>query len=154
MNPLITIEGVKKTVFGTGSLNQIGLECKALGASRALLVMDRNLSKTDTCLRIQETAKKNAVKTFLYADVTPEPSPELADIGTRLAKDEKAQCVIGVGGGSTMDVAKTIAVLMKNEGKAVDYIGLDLVKNPGIPTVMVPTTAGTGSEVTLRRFSP
>ena len=148
MNPLITIEGVKKTVFGTGSLNQIGLECKALGASRALLVMDRNLSKTDTCLRIQETAKKNAVKTFLYADVTPEPSPELADIGTRLAKDEKAQCVIGVGGGSTMDVAKTIAVLMKNEGKAVDYIGLDLVKNPGIPTVMVPTTAGTGSEVT------
>ena len=149
MNPLITIEGVKKTIFGTGVLNQVGLECKALGASRALLVMDLALSKTDTRPRILETLKRNRIKIFLYSDVTPEPSPELADTGARLAKEEKAQCVIGVGGGSTMDVAKAIAVLVKNEGKAVDYIGLGLVKKPGLPTVMIPTTAGTGSEATF-----
>jgi alcohol dehydrogenase len=56
---------------------------------------------------------------------------------------------VAVGGGSTMDVAKTIAILVKNEGKATDYIGLGLVKKPGLPSIMVPTTAGTGSEVTF-----
>ncbi|MBW2609235.1 MAG: iron-containing alcohol dehydrogenase [Deltaproteobacteria bacterium] len=149
MNSLITIQGVKKTVFGTGSIDQIGLECKALGASRALLVIDQSLSKTDTCLRIQELLKKSRVKTFLYPDITPEPDPMLADMGAKLARKEKVRCVIGVGGGSSMDVAKAIAVLAKNGGKAFDYIGVGLVKNAGLPTIMVPTTAGTGSETTL-----
>jgi len=149
MNNPITIEGVKKTIFGAGSLHQIGEECKALKGSRALLVMDRGLSKTDICSWVQELLGKSRVKAFLYPEVTPEPAPALADEGAALAKKEKVGCVIGVGGGSTMDVAKAIAILVKNEGKAVDYVGLGLVKKPGLPTIMVPTTAGTGSEVTF-----
>ncbi len=149
MNHWVTIEGVKKTIFGRGALSQIGLECKALKASRILLVMDRTLSKTDLFLKVEEFLQRNRVKTILYPEVTPEPGPTLADIGAELAKKEKVNCVIGVGGGSTMDVAKAISVLVKNEGKAVEYIGLDLVKKPGLPTIMVPTTAGTGSEATF-----
>jgi len=149
MNHIISIESVKKTVFGAGSLNQIGEECRALKSSRALLVMDRSLSKTAICSRAEERLRKARIKTFLYPEVTPEPSPALADAGAELAKKEKVGCVIGLGGGSTMDVAKAIAVLVKNEGKAVDYVGLGLVKKPGLPTLMVPTTAGTGSEVTF-----
>ena len=149
MKDLITIEGIKKTIFGQGAVNQVGQECKALGASKALLVMDNALSKTDICLRVQEQIRKNRVKVFLYPDITPEPAPALADRGAELAKKEKVGCVVAVGGGSTMDVAKAIAVLVKNEGRAADYIGLDLVKKPGLPTIMVPTTAGTGSEVTF-----
>lgn len=147
-NP-ITIEGVKKTIFSSGAVNQIGTECKSLGASRALLVMDHSLAKTDICLLLQDLMKKSRVKTFLYPDVTPEPDPVLADLGAELAKKEKVHCVIGVGGGSTMDVAKAIAVLVKNGGKAVDYIGLGKVKKAGLPAIMVPTTAGTGSETTF-----
>ncbi|MFC1533186.1 iron-containing alcohol dehydrogenase [Thermodesulfobacteriota bacterium] len=149
MNNLITIEGVKRTIFGSGAVNQIGLECKKLGASRALLVMDKFLAKTDTCLRIQDLVRKSRVKLLIYSDVTPEPDPIIADIGSELAKKEKVRCVIGVGGGSTMDVAKAISVLSKNDGKAVDYIGLNKVQKAGLPSIMVPTTAGTGSETTF-----
>jgi alcohol dehydrogenase len=149
MNNVITIEGVKKTIFGPGALHQIGEECKALKASKVLLVMDQTLSKKEICDRISEVLRKGRVKTFLYPEVTPEPAPELADVGAEMAKKENVGCVIGVGGGSTMDVAKAIGVLAKNEGKAVDYIGLGLVKKPGLPTIMAPTTAGTGSEVTF-----
>jgi alcohol dehydrogenase len=149
MNRLITIEGVKKTIFGKGSFNEIADACRALNASRVMLVMDASLAKTDICLRAQEILRKNRIKIFLYGDVTPEPSPSLADMGAELARKEKIGCVLGIGGGSTMDVAKAIAVLSKNEGKAVDYIGLNKVKKAGLPTIMVPTTSGTGSESTF-----
>ena len=149
MNQLMRIEGVKKTIFGAGAINQVGEECRELKATRALLVMDRELSKTDICRSVLTSLKKNRVKAFLFPDVTPEPDPKIADIGADLAKAEKVRSVIAVGGGSTMDVAKAIAVLVTNGGKATDYIGLGKVKKPGLPTIMVPTTAGTGSEVTF-----
>jgi len=149
MNSLITIEGVKKTIFGSGVVNQIGPECKSLGASSALLVMDSGLAKTDICSRVQELIRKSRVKAFLYPDITPEPDPKIADLGAEQVKKDKIGCVIGLGGGSTMDVAKAIAVLAKNDGKAVDYIGLNKVKKQGLPTIMVPTTSGTGSETTF-----
>jgi alcohol dehydrogenase len=149
MNSLITIEGVKKTIFGSGVVNQIGPECKSLGASSALLVMDSGLAKTDICLKIQDLIREGGIKAILYPDVTPEPDPKIADLGAEKVKKDKIGCVIGVGGGSTMDVAKAIAVLAKNDGKAVDYIGLNKVKREGVPTIMVPTTSGTGSETTF-----
>ena len=149
MNNIINIEGVKKTVFGSGSAGQLGAECKKLGASRALLVIDQALSKTSIAEQVQASLKSSRIKCFMFTDVTPEPDPKIADLGTELALKEKVHCVIGVGGGSTMDIAKAIAMLVKNGGKAVDYIGLDKVKKQGIPTIMVPTTAGTGSETTL-----
>ena len=149
MSDFINIEGVKKTIFGSGSINQVGSECKRLGVSRVLLVMDRALAKTDMSVTIQELLRKNRIRSFLYSDITPEPDPMLADMGTEFAKKEKVRCVIGVGGGSTMDVAKAISILATNAGKAVDYIGLDTVKRAGLPAIMIPTTAGTGSETTF-----
>jgi len=149
MEKPITVEGIKRTVFGAGTIDQIGPECRALSASRALLVMDRQLAQTDIGNRAIESLKKNRVKTFPYGEVTPEPDPALADVGAEMARRERVQCVIGLGGGSTMDVAKAIAVLAKNDGKATEYIGLGLVKKAGLPSIMIPTTAGTGSEVTF-----
>ena len=149
MNSIFTIEGVKRTIFGAGAVREVGEACKVVKASRVLLVIDKNLSETDICSRVQDGLQKSRVKAILYPEVTPEPAPAVADAGAALAREEKAGCIVAVGGGSTMDVAKAIAVLVKNEGKAVDYIGLGLVKNPGLPTIMVPTTAGTGSEVTF-----
>jgi alcohol dehydrogenase len=149
MNRLITIEGVKKTIFGNGSFNEIGKECKNLNASKVLVVMDGSLAKTDIYLKALDILKKNRIKVFLYGDVTPEPDPALADTGAALAKKEQVGCILGIGGGSTMDVAKAIGVLVKNDGKAVDYIGLNKVKKAGLPTIMVPTTSGTGSETTF-----
>ncbi|MEW6667446.1 MAG: iron-containing alcohol dehydrogenase [Thermodesulfobacteriota bacterium] len=149
MHPIITVEGIKKTVFGAGALDRIGSECRAVSATRALLVMDRQLAGTEIATRALASLKGSRVTAFTYGEVTPEPDPMLADAGAELARKERAHCVIGIGGGSTMDVGKAVAILARNEGKAVDYIGLGLVKKPGIPSIMVPTTAGTGSEVTF-----
>jgi alcohol dehydrogenase len=149
MNNIKTIEGVKKTIFGSGSVMQLGAECKKLGASRALLVIDQGLAKSPIAERVKESLKSARIRFFIFSDVTPEPDPKIADLATELAIKEKVQCVIGVGGGSTMDIAKAISVLVRNEGKAIEYIGLDKVKKPGIPSIMIPTTAGTGSETTL-----
>jgi alcohol dehydrogenase class IV len=149
MENLVAVEGVKKTIFGVGAVNQIIFECQSLGTSRALLVVDRALSETKICTSIQDIFRNSPVKTIPYFEVTPEPSPDLADTGAELAKKENADCIIGIGGGSTMDVAKAIAVLCKNDGKILDYVGLNLVKKAGLPTIMVPTTAGTGSEATF-----
>lgn len=149
MNRLITIQGVKKTIFGKGSLGEIGKECRELGSSKVLLVMDNSLAKTDVQEKALEILKKDRIKVFSYNEVTPEPDPAIADAGAAIVKNEKIGCVIGIGGGSTMDVAKAIGALAKNEGKAADYIGLNKVKKAGLPTIMVPTTSGTGSETTF-----
>ena len=149
MNNIKTIEGVKKTIFGSGAIAQLGSECKKLGASKVLLVIDQTLAKSKIAERVQGYLKSSRVRFSIFSDVTPEPDPKIADLGAELAIKEKVHCVIGVGGGSTMDIAKAIAMLVKNEGKAIDYIGIDKVKKQGIPTIMVPTTAGTGSETTL-----
>ena len=74
---------------------------------------------------------------------------ELADEGAKIAIKNKCDIVIGIGGGSAMDVAKAIAVLATNKGSAVDYLGLNKVPKHGLPKIMIPTTAGTGSEVTF-----
>lgn len=149
MNNINTIEGVKNTIFGSGSIMSIGNECKKLGASRVLVVIDKVLSRSIIAERVKESLKSARIKFFIFPDITPEPAPKIADLGKELAMMEKVQCVIGVGGGSTMDIAKAIAMLTRNEGNAIEYIGLDKVKKPGIPTIMIPTTAGTGSETTL-----
>jgi alcohol dehydrogenase len=114
-----------------------------------MVVMDKQLASTAIKDYVIEPIRNDRMEVVLYDEVTPEPSPKLADDGAEIARREKVQLVVGVGGGSSMDVAKAVAVLSKNPGKATDYIGLDLVKTKGLPTIMVPTTAGTGSETTF-----
>ena len=77
-----------------------------------------------------------------------EPELELADKAAKLATRGKCDLVVGFGGGSAMDLAKAVAALVPNKAQAVDFLGLNKVLGPGLPTIMVPTTAGTGSEAT------
>jgi len=149
MDRIITVEGVKKTIFGSGSIKRLGEECKALGAKRAIIIADKALAGTTIVTDSLEALKSASIEVIPYFEVLPEPAPSLADAAAAIASKEAADCVVGIGGGSTMDVAKAAAVLTKNPGSATDYIGLGLVKNCGLPSVMVPTTAGTGSEVTF-----
>jgi len=89
------------------------------------------------------------MKSVLYDGVLPEPPLEQADEGARLVLKGKCDIVIGIGGGSAMDVAKAVAVVAAHGAEAKDFLGLNRVPGPGLPTIMVPTTAGTGSEVTF-----
>jgi len=124
-------------------------EIHALGGKKVLLVQDQALEKVGVAEQVMAPFKAHGIPYVLYDQVTSEPEPSLADQGAALAREEGCDLVVGVGGGSSLDVAKAVAMLARNDGKAEDYIGLETVPMPGLPSIMVPTTAGTGSEVTF-----
>ncbi|MCB2184940.1 MAG: iron-containing alcohol dehydrogenase [Deltaproteobacteria bacterium] len=149
MNYEFAHEGIRRTVFGAGAAAKLGEEVKLLGAERVLVVIDpqvQELGAADAALASLEQA---GLEVFSYGQVTREPEPTEADAAAELGRGGEVQAVVGIGGGSAMDLAKAAGVLITNEGQATDYVGLELVKNPGKPVICVPTTAGTGSEVTF-----
>jgi alcohol dehydrogenase len=141
--------GAKKIVFGNGSFAGLAEHLAELKVSRPLVVLDGNLAGTGFGERLSGLLDKAKIGFVLYDRAVPEPPIELADEGAKLAIRKKCDGVVGIGGGSAMDLAKAIAVLAANKGKAEDYLGLNKVPGPGLPKIMVPTTAGTGSEVTF-----
>jgi alcohol dehydrogenase len=142
--------GAKKIVFGNGALGSLGEHIREFKATRPLIVLDRNLAKTDLKGKILDILNGDGFKATLFDQkVEAEPRLEVADEGVKAAQKGKCDIVVGIGGGSAMDVAKAIAVLAANNGRAKDYLGLNKVPGPGLPKIMIPTTAGTGSEVTF-----
>ena len=141
--------GAQKIVFGNGSFSGLAGHLAELKVKRPLVVLDGNLAGTGFGGKIAGLMEKAKIDFTLYDKAAPEPPIELADEGTKLAQKKKCDGVVGIGGGSAMDLAKAISVLAANRGKAEDYLGLNRVPGPGLPKIMVPTTAGTGSEVTF-----
>lgn len=132
-------------IFGRGSVMSLAGEIKKY-SQKALLIIDPGIKEPPALL---ESLAKEGIEYKVFRDIEPEPWVETADAAGEAAKQSGCGCVVGIGGGSAMDVAKAAAVLAENTGSACDYQGLNLVQNPGIPKIMVPTTAGTGSEATF-----
>jgi len=149
MNKTFSFTGAKKIVFGNGSFDEIVEHIKESGGDKPLIVLDKGLSETGFRQKVSALLDKGGMKYAIFDRIEAEPALELADEGTKIALKDKCDAVVGIGGGSAMDVAKAIAVLAANRGKAVDYLGLNKVPGRGLPKIMVPTTAGTGSEVTF-----
>ena len=84
----------------------------------------------------------------LYDQVEPEPPARIVDQCTQYLKDENCDLIIGVGGGSSLDVAKGASIMATNEGSIINCCGVDMVQKRGLPKILIPTTAGTGNEVT------
>ena len=136
-----------KIIFGAGTLLQAGAVAKGFG-QRALVVTGRDARRGGPLLEILHKAGVD-VATF---SVTGEPEVSTVDQGTVLAKKERCDFVVALGGGSVIDAAKAIAAMMANDGELLDYLeiigrGKALTK-PSAPFIAIPTTAGTGSEVT------
>lgn len=144
-----TITQPTKLRFGVGAIADLATIVKDFGGDKVFLVVDPGLVKSGLVDRIVQPLKDAKLAYDIYDKIDPEPGLKLADKGTELAKKAGANCVVGVGGGSAMDVAKAISILLTNGGKAEDYVGLGKIKKPGVPKIMVPTTAGTGAEVTF-----
>jgi alcohol dehydrogenase len=141
--------GAKKIVFGNGAFTSLIEHIRELACSRPMIVLDKNLAAAGFRDKITDLLNGEDISFTLFDRVEPEPPLELADEGAVIAREEKRDIVVGIGGGSAMDVAKAIAVLAANKGKAEDYLGMNKVPAPGLPKIMIPTTAGTGSEVTF-----
>jgi len=135
--------------FGCGAVSEVGEVAKKTGGKRALLVTDPVLAEMKTAERIEKLLKNAGIQTWVFSEVEPEPSVETTDAAAELAREKGCDLVVGLGGGSSMDVAKAVGVLVTNEGSAARYQGLGLVEKAGVPKIMIPTTAGTGSEVTF-----
>lgn len=144
---IFEFRGAGRYTFGSGCIAGLGAEAAKFG-SKALLVLEPALADVGLEDKITAALGADGVDFVLFKDFVQEPEPVEADAAAQMAKDNNCDLVVGVGGGSAMDLAKAAAVLASNDGKAQDYVGVDLVPKPGLPTIIAPTTAGTGSEVT------
>ena len=141
-------QSTPKIIMGEGSLSQIVNEIKSFESKKILIVTDPGLVKAGIAGKLEAVLKSGGVEFSLYDQVEPDPRLETAESAAEEVKKNSVDLVIGLGGGSAIDIAKIAAVLATNKGSLNDYFGVDLIQKPGVKTIIVPTTAGTGSEVT------
>lgn len=137
-----------RIVMGPGSVKTIGAEVKALGIKRVLIVTDKGVIAAGLMKPIEESLKASKIKYAVFDGVQPDPRYEIVADCVLAARNSHAQMLIGLGGGSPMDITKTSAVMLTNKGPIGAYFGINLIPKRGLPTILIPTTAGTGSEVT------
>jgi len=137
-----------RILTGLGCLSALADVTQPFG-QRALLVCGANaLRRAGTLDRTVDALKGAGIETWLFDAVPPEPTLDVVQDAIGLARREGVEVVIGMGGGSAIDVGKAAAALCNKPGTVRDYHGGRAVQDPGLPFVCVPTTAGTGSEVT------
>jgi len=137
-----------KIIFGNGTVAQVGSEVQQMKGVKCLLVTDPGVAGAGLLSGVETSLTEAGVAFVRFDQVEPEPRSHIIDDGAALYRDEGCDVIIGVGGGSSLDVAKGISVLAANEGSILDYVGLNCVPRRGAPMILIPTTAGTGSEVT------
>jgi alcohol dehydrogenase len=135
-----------RVVFGDGAVGQVELECKRLGIERALVVTDRVVrERTDVITRVEQALGPRFCS--VYDGVIPDTGVDVIDDGARLAREHGCDGLVSVGGGSAIDTAKGMALVMTEGGSIRDHRGAAPLSRRQTPHVAMPTTAGTGSEV-------
>lgn len=135
--------------FGCGKINTLPEHVRALGGTKVLIVSDPGVIKAGVVKRLTAPLEKAKIPYITYSDIEADPVIESVDQGVVLAKKENCDLVVGVGGGSSLDTAKAVGLMITNEGNIRDYVGIGKVPRQAAPVIAVPTTAGTGSELTI-----
>jgi len=136
----------KKILFGRGAVRKVGEEARGIGAKKIAIITDQGVRKAGIVKEVEEALDKENLDHGIWDGVEPEPSLEVGEDAMRFVREEKYDSVIGVGGGSTLDTAKLAAVSIANPGTFEEWIRVAFEKQPA-PFILIPTTAGTGSEV-------
>jgi len=139
---------VGRIVFGNGALASLGDEIKRLGGSRAFIVTDPGIRAAGLLDNMAAALDGTGIDYQWFTEVEPDPGIGIVDACAADARDFAPDVIIGFGGGSALDISKVVAILLTNTDPVDAYFGMELVQRPGIPLILVPTTAGTGSEVT------
>lgn len=134
--------------FGVGSLKKLPKILEEAGSDHVFLVSDHGLESIGVVKKIQDIIENSGIKCTSYLEVVPNPTVEIVNEAAALYKECGATSLVALGGGSPMDVAKAVGVLVNYGRKITDYEGLYKVPGPIVPMIAIPTTAGTGSEVT------
>lgn len=136
-----------RLLFGRGAVRETGAAIARLGARKVFVVTDPILVKVGIVASVVESLRSRGIESVVFDGGAPEPSFEIADAAIAAARDARPDGIIGLGGGSNIDVAKVVAASLSH---AVDFrtlFGFDLLPGPLLPLICIPTTAGTGSEV-------
>ncbi|UUI02387.1 iron-containing alcohol dehydrogenase [Oceanobacillus jeddahense] len=135
-----------KLVTGSGSVKFLADELKKDNYRKILIITDKGIAGSGILDNIQAILKPLDIETEIYDDVKPNPSVTATDGAYETYKDNQIEALIAVGGGSVIDFAKALSVLLANGGSIADYFGFDLYEDTPTPLFAIPTTVGTGSE--------
>jgi len=149
MDTKVRVHRAPKTLItGNGCVAQIGAEAKKLHAKKVLIITDPGVACCGTVESVEAPLREAGIAVGIYDKAVPEPPMGSVHEIVDIAKKGKYDLIVGFGGGSAIDVAKVVAVLAPNDDRLEDYVGIDQVPHKGLPFIAVPTTAGTGTEVT------
>lgn len=138
-----------RILFGRGVALTVAEPLRQVGAKRVLLVTDKGVLGAGLVAPIEERLRDAKIPYEIYDEVVPDPGVGEVQRCYERAKAAGADAFVAVGGGSSIDTAKMAATLLTNGGTVLDYIGIDKVPKPAAPVVAIPTTAGTGAEITI-----
>lgn len=145
------ISSTPDTSIGWGASDQLPAEIKKYKAGKILIVADPGLLQIGLVDKVILPLKQEGLSYVLYTDIIPEPLLKTGEQLVDFARKGDYTVVIGIGGGSALDMSKLAAVFIENEGSLKDYLNLTgskKIENKGIPKILIPTTSGTGTEVT------
>ena len=144
---------VPNTIFGNGCVSEVGTVAKGLGAKKALLVTGKTIGKSELLDRVKKPLEEAGIAMAVFSGVEPDNPIENIVATAKAARKNDCDMIIGVGGGSTMDNAKAASILAAyadiDKVDVSEWLGTEKVPQRGIPSIMVPTTSGTGSEWTM-----
>ena len=138
----------RRILTGRGASDHVGPLAAEADLNAVLLVTDPNVRASGAADRVRRSLAAAGIASLIYDGVTSEPVLEFVDAALAALRDGRCDGVVAVGGGSAIDTGKAVAALATNDGALTDYQGVDRFTQPPLPLIAVPTTAGTGSEVT------
>ena len=136
----------QKIVLGQDTVKKVGDEVKTLGGSKAMIVTDPGIVSLGYVKLVEDALQAAKIEVGSFDRAEPEPPGRIVGECVKMIREGKYDVVIGLGGGSSLDIAKGAAIMASNPGTIVDYAGIDKVPRAGLPKILIPTTAGTGSE--------
>jgi alcohol dehydrogenase len=134
--------------FGVGSLNKLPAILKENNLDHVFLISDKGMEAIGVVKKVKDIIEAGGIKCTTYLDVQPNPPITVVEEAAAKYKECGASSIVALGGGSPIDVSKAVGLLAKFGGKILDYEGIGNVPGPIVPMIAIPTTAGTGSEVT------
>ncbi len=143
-----TFQTSHKIIVGKGSLEKIIEEIKQMNCKNILIITDSGIIKSGVIKPLVRLFEDNSLNYEIFDKVEADPDYHIVYDAVEICEKIKSDLIIGIGGGSSMDIAKVTSVLTTNRGDIKNYFGINLIKKPGIKKILIPTTAGTGSEVT------
>jgi alcohol dehydrogenase class IV len=137
-----------RILFGSGSRFRLSEELRRIGVSRVLLVTDEYLRGEGVIHNFEEALNREALEVTVFSEVQPDPTDQNVAAGLACLRNCKAEAIVAIGGGSVIDTAKVVGVAATNPKPLAAFQGYNKIPNRGLPLIVIPTTAGTGSEAT------